>query len=106
MRKSLLGFSVALAALCFAASFAAELVGHTEPVYDITTTPDGKWLVTGSFDQTVRLWDANSLQPTRTMLGHTGLVLAIAVSPDSKLIASGDSTTRSGFGKSRTTCRC
>ena len=41
----------------------AELVGHTEPVYDLTVSPDGKWLVTGSFDQSVRLWDANSLQP-------------------------------------------
>jgi WD40 repeat protein len=85
-----------LACAGLAVSFAAELVGHTEPVYDLVTTPDGQWLVTGSFDQTVRLWDASSLQPAVTMQGHTGLVLCVAVSPDSKQIASGglDNTIR------------
>src|SRR5262249_28596619 len=32
------------------------LVGHTDKVYALAPSPDGKWLVTGSSDQTVRLW--------------------------------------------------
>ncbi len=30
--------------------------GHTGPVYSIASSVDGKWLLTGSADQTVRLW--------------------------------------------------
>ncbi|HMB06410.1 MAG TPA: hypothetical protein VKP69_22085, partial [Isosphaeraceae bacterium] len=32
------------------------LAGHNGPVYALAPSPDGKWLVTGSSDQTVRLW--------------------------------------------------
>ena len=32
------------------------LAGHNGPVYALAPSPDGKWLVTGSPDQTVRLW--------------------------------------------------
>ena len=30
--------------------------GHTGPVTCVAVSPDGKWLLSGSFDQTVRLW--------------------------------------------------
>jgi WD40 repeat protein len=30
--------------------------GHEGPVYSIASSTDGKWLITGSSDQTVRLW--------------------------------------------------
>jgi WD40 repeat protein len=33
-----------------------SLSGHAGPVYAIASSPDGKWLLTGSADQTVRLW--------------------------------------------------
>jgi WD40 repeat protein len=33
-----------------------SLSGHAGPVYAIASSPDGKWLLTGSSDQTVRLW--------------------------------------------------
>jgi WD40 repeat protein len=32
------------------------LAGHNGPVYALAPSPDGKWLATGSSDQTVRLW--------------------------------------------------
>ncbi|RMG41208.1 MAG: hypothetical protein D6725_01895 [Planctomycetota bacterium] len=67
----------------------ARLSGHTDPVYDVRFSPDGRWIVTGSFDNTVRLWDARTLAPVRTMSGHTKLVLCVAVSPDGRWIASG-----------------
>jgi len=65
------------------------LEGHTDPVYDAIFTPDGKWVITASFDKTLRLWDSQSRQSVRTMSGHTGLVLSIAVHPDGTRIASG-----------------
>lgn len=68
-----------------------ELKGHEEVVYDATFLPDGKSIVTASFDQTLKLWDLESQTVLRTMEGHTGIVLTVDVSPDGQQIASGGS---------------
>lgn len=65
------------------------LVGHTEPVYAAAWSPDGKWIVTASFDNTLRLWDAKTGKSVRTLEGHTRIVLAVAFSDDGTQIASG-----------------
>lgn len=68
-----------------------EFKGHQEVVYDAAFLPDGKSLVTASFDQTLKLWDVATQAVLRTMEGHTGIVLTVDVSPDGRLIASGSS---------------
>jgi WD40 repeat protein len=68
-----------------------EFKGHEEVVYDAKFLPDGKSLVTASFDQTLKLWNVGSQTVLRTMEGHTGIVLTVAVSPDGRQIASGSS---------------
>ena len=45
------------------------LVGHTDPVYSVDFTSDGSRIVTGSFDKTLKLWDAATLKPLRTYAG-------------------------------------
>src|SRR5262245_3391936 len=65
------------------------LVGHSDPVYSVDFTPDGAQIVTGSFDKTLKLWDAATKKPVRTFNGHTALVLTVAVSKDGSRIASG-----------------
>src|SRR5258708_17977349 len=42
------------------------LVGHSDPVYSVDFTPDGALIVTGSFDKTLKLWDAATTKPLRT----------------------------------------
>lgn len=37
-----------------------EFVGHTGDVWGVAVSPDGRWLVSGSYDQTVKLWDIAS----------------------------------------------
>ncbi len=52
-------------------------------------SPDGKRIVCGSQDDTVKVWDADTGSEIRTLMGHTGTVYSVAYSPDGKRIASG-----------------
>ena len=71
------------------ASQVGTLDGHTEVVYAVAWSPDGKTLATAGFDNTVRLWDAATRKEVRKYEGHTKIVMAVAISPDSKRILSG-----------------
>src|SRR5262249_55603014 len=62
--------------------------GHTEGVYSVSFSPDGKRLASASADRTVKVWDATSGQQARTLQGHTGTVSSVAFSPDGKRLAS------------------
>src|SRR3990172_8626870 len=64
------------------------LTGHTDPLYAITFSPDGKLILTGSFDKTVRLWNAADGKELKKFEGHLGLVLGVAFSKDMRFIAS------------------
>lgn len=70
------------------------LKGHTETIYSLVFSPNGKQIVTGSFDKTVKVWDATTGKEIRTLTGpqgHKQMVLNVAISPDGSLIASGSS---------------
>jgi WD40 repeat protein len=49
---------------------------------------DGKYLVTGSGDRRVRVWDANNGQLIQTLGTHKGVLRGVAFSPDRKHLAS------------------
>ena len=48
------------------------LKGHTEAVYAIAFTPDGKYVVTGSFDKTLKVWDAATGKEFKTLRRAAG----------------------------------
>ena len=59
-------------------------------------SPDGKAVLTGSWDKTARLWDAATGQPIGPPMQHQGRVMAVAFSPDGKAVLTGseDKTAR------------
>ncbi|MEP7341016.1 MAG: caspase family protein [Acidobacteriota bacterium] len=63
--------------------------GHAKPVTALAISPNGRWLVSASADNTIKLWDLASGSVLRTLTGHAGSVLCVAVSPDNQWIASG-----------------
>jgi WD40 repeat protein len=68
------------------------LKGHTEPVYSVAFTPEGKFLATGSFDNTIKLWEVATGKEFKTYggpQGHQKMVMCVAVSPDGQFLASG-----------------
>src|SRR6476660_3793332 len=60
----------------------------------MTFTPDAKYLITGSRDQTIKLFEMPGALEHRTLKGHGGWVRSLVVTPDGKvLISSGDDNT-------------
>jgi tetratricopeptide (TPR) repeat protein len=72
------------------------LRGHTGWVSSVAFSPDGRRIVTGSWDSTAKVWDAQSGRETLTLKGHTNYVSSVAFSPDGRRIVtdSSDSTAK------------
>ncbi|MGD0018545.1 MAG: hypothetical protein ABSD62_04765 [Candidatus Limnocylindrales bacterium] len=62
---------------------------HDGAARAVAVTPDGRRLVSGGDDHTVRIWDLASGRLERTLKGHTDSVRAVAVTPDGRRIVSG-----------------
>jgi WD40 repeat protein len=68
----------------------ADLQGHTHWIWALTFAPDGKTLVSSSWDGTVKLWSVANKQLALT-LAPGGLMLGLAFSPDRNLMATSGS---------------
>ena len=71
--------------------FPKILTGHTDAVYSIACSPDGKYIASGSWDKTVRVWNVDLGTLAYTLTGHNQPVYSVAWSPDGNFIASGSS---------------
>lgn len=67
------------------------LTEHQKAVVSAVFSPDGKWLATGSADQTILLWQKPFQQPYARLQGHKGQATTLDFSPDSRWLASGSS---------------
>lgn len=64
--------------------------GHTNTVLSVAFSPDGWYLVSGSRDKTVRIWNVTTGEPLQTLEGHAMTAIrSVAYSPDGQQIVSG-----------------
>lgn len=59
---------------------------------------DGRLLVTASWDETVRLWDAMTGPEIHRLKGHEGVVNAVALSANGNFVLSGGKEAPCDFG--------
>jgi WD40 repeat protein len=64
----------------------ATLKTHTDPVYGVAFSHDGKLLASASDDQTTKLWDVSKRKELASLSGSTDAVYAVPFSPDSKVV--------------------
>lgn len=58
-------------------------------VWSVILSPDGKTLISGSADQTIRIWNVETGILRNLLVGHTSIVRSLALTPDAKLLVSG-----------------
>ena len=68
-----------------------KLQGHHDAILSLALSPDGKLLATGSYDQTIRIWDTATGQELQTLTGHNGGVFGLSFRPDGRVLASASS---------------
>ena len=69
---------------------------HTDSIYDLALSPDGKVMASSSADKLTHLWNVDTWKSAGTLEGHLGYVMSSAFSPASDRIAtvSADSTVK------------
>jgi len=66
-----------------------RLKGHSHYVEDVVISSDGQFALSGSWDNTLRLWELSKGITTRRFVGHSKDVLSVAFSADNRQIVSG-----------------
>lgn len=64
------------------------LGGHTEIISHLFSTPDGRWLLSGSRDKTVRFWDLENNECKQILTGHTDSLSCTCMTPDANFAVS------------------
>jgi WD40 repeat protein len=65
-------------------------ISHSREITSVAVSPDGQRALTGSYDETIKLWDISSGQLLKSYSVHSSHIASVAFSPDGKLFISGD----------------
>ncbi len=78
--------------IIFVEDILKTFTGHVGDIHSLAISPDGKYFLSGSGDNTLKLWDMNTRKLEKTFTHHTNDILSIAITLDGKyiLVGSGD----------------
>jgi WD40 repeat protein len=65
------------------------LTGHANIVTSLAFSPNGRWLATGSWDKTIKIWDVQTGLEVQTLVGHDRSIYSIAFDSSGGWLASG-----------------
>ena len=65
------------------------LTGHSNWVYSVVYSPDGRYLASGGSDNTIKIWEVATGRELRTLTGHSDFFRSVVYSPDGRYLASG-----------------
>ena len=65
-----------------------SIKAHDAGIHSVAITPDGKAIITGSADGSIKLWNADKLRETRSFRGDLGSLEHVALAPNGKWAAS------------------
>ena len=75
------------------ATCVATLAGHSRSVYSVAFDPTGRFMATGSSDNTAKVWrmspDGAAATCVATLAGHSNYVLSVAFDPTGRFVATG-----------------
>jgi WD40 repeat protein/serine/threonine protein kinase len=78
------------------------LYGHTNSVASVAFSPDGRRIVTGSADNTAKVWDARTGTALLDLKGHMNQVTSVAFCPDGTRIVTGSADNTATVWDART----
>jgi WD40 repeat protein len=78
------------ASLATRLTLARTLSGHTDMVWSVALSQDGQTLVSGSQDNTIKVWNPTTGELSRTINAQAGSVRAVSLSADGKTLAAGN----------------
>lgn len=70
----------------------SSMFGALQGIYTVAISPDGRWLATGSYDGTARIWNLTSENPAASSVvlgGHDDKIQSVGLSPDGRWLATG-----------------
>ena len=65
-----------------------SLEGHTNSIFDLEFSPNGKYFASCSYDKTIKIWNSSSWNVIKTLI-LDDRVFSVAISPNSSYLASG-----------------
>src|SRR5258708_26953345 len=81
-----------------------SLKGHTSAVSCVAISPDGKRLVSGSWDSTLKVWDADKGTEALALKSHTSAAACVSLRPDgNRLLSASKDNTLQGWAPATAT---
>lgn len=65
-----------------------RLKGHSDTIYVVEFSPNGRRIASGSGDQNTKLWDTTAGEVEKTLVGHLDSITAVIFSQDGRWLAS------------------